>query len=241
MTATSVVPPPMSTTMLAAGSATGRSAPIAAAIGSSMRRVARAGGERRLLDGPPLDLGDPARHAENDARVDEAAADRPADEVPEHLLGHLEVGDDAVAERPGRTDRRRGAPDHAARLRADREHLPRDLLDGDNRRLEENDPLAADEDDRVRGPQIDGDLAAVAKRQVGARAGKARWCAHPLQRPSKAGRALRTFQSVLVDDRVRHREFEAGERLLGKGDDPDLGVPATGALYPSGSANRAGR
>ena len=36
MTATSVVPPPMSTTMLPVGSCTGRPAPIAAAIGSSM-------------------------------------------------------------------------------------------------------------------------------------------------------------------------------------------------------------
>ena len=36
MTATSVVPPPMSTTMLPVGSWTGSPAPIAAAIGSSM-------------------------------------------------------------------------------------------------------------------------------------------------------------------------------------------------------------
>ena len=36
MTATSVVPPPMSTTIDAAVSLTGRSAPIAAAMGSSM-------------------------------------------------------------------------------------------------------------------------------------------------------------------------------------------------------------
>ena len=36
MTATSVVPPPMSTTMLPVGSCTGSPAPIAAAIGSSM-------------------------------------------------------------------------------------------------------------------------------------------------------------------------------------------------------------
>ena len=36
ITATSVVPPPMSTTMLPVGSLTGRPAPIAAAIGSSM-------------------------------------------------------------------------------------------------------------------------------------------------------------------------------------------------------------
>jgi hypothetical protein len=37
MTATSVVPPPMSTTMLPVGSVTGSPAPIAAAMGSSIR------------------------------------------------------------------------------------------------------------------------------------------------------------------------------------------------------------
>ncbi len=42
MTATSVVPPPMSTTMLPLGSVIGRPAPIAAAIGSSMRKTSRA-------------------------------------------------------------------------------------------------------------------------------------------------------------------------------------------------------
>ena len=42
ITATSVVPPPMSTTMLPVGSLTGRPAPIAAAIGSSMMYTRRA-------------------------------------------------------------------------------------------------------------------------------------------------------------------------------------------------------
>ena len=46
MTATSVVPPPMSTTMLPVGSATGRPAPIAAAMGSSMRYAWRAPADR---------------------------------------------------------------------------------------------------------------------------------------------------------------------------------------------------
>ena len=41
-TATSVVPPPMSTIRLPDGSLTGRPAPIAAAIGSSIRRAQRA-------------------------------------------------------------------------------------------------------------------------------------------------------------------------------------------------------
>ena len=42
ITATSVVPPPMSTTMLPVGSCTGRPAPMAAAMGSSMMYARRA-------------------------------------------------------------------------------------------------------------------------------------------------------------------------------------------------------
>jgi hypothetical protein len=42
ISATSVVPPPMSTTMLPVGSVTGRPAPIAAAIGSGTRKTRRA-------------------------------------------------------------------------------------------------------------------------------------------------------------------------------------------------------
>ena len=45
MTATSVVPPPMSTTMEPVGSSIGRSAPMAAAMGSSMRYAWRAPAE----------------------------------------------------------------------------------------------------------------------------------------------------------------------------------------------------
>src|SRR5665647_2548503 len=45
MTATSLVPPPMSTIMLPVGSATGRPAPMAAAIGSSMSVAQRAPAE----------------------------------------------------------------------------------------------------------------------------------------------------------------------------------------------------
>jgi len=52
-----VVPPPMSTIMLAIGSATGRSAPIAAASGSSTGYTSRARRRGRLLDCAPLDAG----------------------------------------------------------------------------------------------------------------------------------------------------------------------------------------
>ena len=45
MTATSVVPPPMSTTIEPVGSSIGRLAPMAAAMGSSMRNACRAPAE----------------------------------------------------------------------------------------------------------------------------------------------------------------------------------------------------
>ena len=47
ITATSLVPPPMSTTIEPVGSPTGRPAPIAAAIGSSMRYAWRAPADRQ--------------------------------------------------------------------------------------------------------------------------------------------------------------------------------------------------
>ena len=68
MTAVSEVPPPTSTTMLPIGSWIDRPAPIAAAIGCSMRYAADAAGPvRRLLHGPSLDLGDGRRHADEHA------------------------------------------------------------------------------------------------------------------------------------------------------------------------------
>jgi len=118
--------------MLATASATGRLAPIR----------------------------DPARHAEDDARKGKAAARSLRDEVTQHLLGDLEVRDHAVTERARGSDRRGRAADHAPRLRADRVYLARLLGERDHRRLEEHDSAPADEDERVRRPKIDREVAA---------------------------------------------------------------------------------
>ena len=83
------------------------------------------------------------------------------DEVAEHLLGDVEVGDDAVLQRADRGDRSRRAPEHALRLDADRVHLARALVDRDDRRLGENDAAAAHVDERVRGAEVDGHVAAA--------------------------------------------------------------------------------
>jgi hypothetical protein len=124
---------------------------------------AGAGDARGLVDRAPLDVGDPARDTEHDARESEAGAARPRDEVAQHRLGHLEVGDHPVAQRPGGANRRRRAADHPPGLGADGVHLAGLLGDRHHGRLEEHDPAAADEDQRVRGAEIDRHVAAAAQ------------------------------------------------------------------------------
>ena len=83
--------------------------------------------------------------------------------MAEHLLGDLEVGDHAVPERADRPDRGRGPADHPPRLGADGVHLARLLREGDNRRLEQDNPLAADEHQGVRRAEVDRQIAAAAE------------------------------------------------------------------------------
>src|ERR687884_524472 len=96
ITPTSVVPPPMSTTMEPVASATGRSA--------------------------PLDLGRAAGHADNDARAgrEELVVVDLLDELFEHLLGDGEVGDHPVLHRPDGDDVAGGLAKHLLRFLADR-------------------------------------------------------------------------------------------------------------------------
>src|SRR6185312_12439633 len=81
MTPTSVVPPPMSTTIDPVGSGVGHSVADRAALD---RRRARGNADHHF---------GPAREATR-------AAVRLADEMLDHLLGDLEVGDHAGAKRP---------------------------------------------------------------------------------------------------------------------------------------------
>src|SRR4051812_10980906 len=88
------------------------------------------------------------------------------DEVAKHLLGHVEVGDDAVLQRSNRADRAGCAPEHALRLEADGMHVAGCLVDRDDRRLGQHDPAPAHVDERVRGPEVDGHVAAAEASQV---------------------------------------------------------------------------
>jgi hypothetical protein len=122
------------------------------------RGVRGAGSERCLLDRAPLDGSDPARHAHHHVGSRMSSAEDTTDEVAQHLFGRLEIGDHAVSKRPCRCDVRRCAPDHLARLSADRVNLAAALVDRDDRRLKQDDPLATPEDHRIRGAQIDSKL-----------------------------------------------------------------------------------
>ena len=106
ITATSLVPPPTSTIMDPCASLTGSPAPIAAASGSSMVYACRAPADSVASltarsstpvtpEGTQTTTRGPIEGAEDPAlRLDLA------DKVGEHLLRYLEVGDDAVLERP---------------------------------------------------------------------------------------------------------------------------------------------
>ena len=126
-----------------------------------------AGGQAGLLDGALLDPGHAGGNADDDARMGEAVLVDLLDEVAEHLLGHVEVGDHAVLERPDRLDRARGAAEHPLRLHADRVDLAGARVDRDDARLGEHDAAAADVDERVGGAEVDGHVAAAEAGQVG--------------------------------------------------------------------------
>ena len=84
---------------------------------------------------------------------------RLVDEVAQHRLGDLEVGDDAVLQRPDGDDGARRAAEHALGLDADGQHALGVLLDRDDGRLDEHDAAPADGDERVGGPEVDGHVA----------------------------------------------------------------------------------
>ena len=124
-------------------------------------RPAGSGVQRRVADGPLLDLGHARRDAEQHPRPRDHPDPvvHPVDEVLDHLLGDVEVADDAVAERPDRDDARRRPADHPLRLRPDRQDALRLGVDRDDRRLAHDDPAVADVDQGVGGPEVDPDVA----------------------------------------------------------------------------------
>ena len=168
ITATSDVPPPMSTTMLPVGSPTGRPAPIAAAIGSSIRYAWRAPADRQASSTARFSTPvTPDGHADDDARVRPAVLVHLLDEVAQHLLGHVEVGDHAVLQRP---DGARSCPGVRPSIRL--ASMPtawtspvRESI-ATTRRLGQHDAAAAHVDERVGGAEVDRHVTAAEAGEV---------------------------------------------------------------------------
>ncbi len=122
---------------------------------------AGAGVERRVEHGPLLDLG----HARRDADDHPRSGQQPdpvvdlVDEVLDHLLGHVEVADDAVAQGPHGGDVRGRPADHPLRLGPDCQDALRARVDRDDRRLADHDPAVAHVDERIGRTEVDPDVA----------------------------------------------------------------------------------
>jgi hypothetical protein len=116
---------------------------------------ARAGGQRGLLDGALLHLGDAGGRAHDQAGVGHAAVDHLADEVAQHLLGDLEVGDHPVAQRPRGRDRRGRAADHPLGVGPHGMDLAGGDVRGDHRGFGHDDAPPAHVDERVGSPEVD--------------------------------------------------------------------------------------
>jgi hypothetical protein len=122
---------------------------------------ARSGLVAGLLHRALLHGSDAAGHADDHARLGEVATPvHLLDEVAQHLLGRLEVGDHAVLERPDGGDVVGGAADHALGLVADREHLAGGGVHRHHGRFVEHDALAPDIDQRVGGAEVNGHVSA---------------------------------------------------------------------------------
>ena len=86
------------------------------------------------------------------------AAVRLLNEVIQHALSDLEIGDHAVLHGPDGDDVARRAAHHLLRFFADGFHLAVVLIDGDNGWLVDDDAFTLGVDQRVRRAQIDGKI-----------------------------------------------------------------------------------
>ena len=120
--------------------------------------VIGAGAISRVHDGATFDGGDAIGHGHDDGEIrEEGFTGDLADEVAEHVLADLEVGDDAVLHRTQGLDVARGASEHHAGLVADGDGLARAGADGDDGRLTKDDPAVLEEHEGVRGTEVDAD------------------------------------------------------------------------------------
>src|SRR5579875_952186 len=93
-----------------------------------------------------------ARHADDDPGMDQAlAAMSLMNEIVEHTLSHLEIGNDAVAERTNGNDIRRRAAEHVLGFGAAADDLSRASVHGNDGGFVEHNALPGDINQGIRG------------------------------------------------------------------------------------------
>jgi len=124
------------------------------------------GGLGRIAHGTAFDFGDAGRDRHDHLRLhaEHVLVDDRLQEVAQHLLGHIEVGDHAVLEWPHRQDALGCPSEHPLRLETDPLDASGRLLDRNNGGFVEHDPFTLHVDEGVRGAEIDGDLVGREKR-----------------------------------------------------------------------------
>ena len=121
--------------------------------------VAGAGVHRRFLHRAFLNLGDAGGDGDHDPGWSaEGIARHLADEVAQHRLRDVEVGDHAILHRADGGDIAGRAAQHPLRIFADGTDLAGRGIEGDHGRLTQHDALVFDVNESVGGAQIDADV-----------------------------------------------------------------------------------
>src|SRR4029077_5223419 len=115
-------------------------------------------GRHGLFDGALLDLGALRRDADQDARLREPSRRHAAEYGGEVALGHLELGDRALAQRSHGNDVAGIAADQIPGSLTDRDDGASVRVQRHDRRLIEDDPLALAVDDRIRRSEVDREV-----------------------------------------------------------------------------------
>ena len=116
----------------------------------------------RILDGALLHLGDSARDGDHHARPEVFGFDSAGrdlfDEILEHRLRDVKIGDHARFHRTDGDDVGRRAAQHPLGLHAHRKDMLGSFLNGDNRWLTQDNSLVLHVHERVRRSEIDTDI-----------------------------------------------------------------------------------
>src|SRR6185503_11475053 len=124
------------------------------------------GTQRRVAHRTLLHFGDTRGYTDDDPgfHLEDVVLDDEREEIPQHLLGHVEVGDDAILHRTNGDHAFRRASEHSFRLEPDALDLLGLAVDGDDGRLVQDDPLTLHIDESIRRAEVDTDRIRGEKR-----------------------------------------------------------------------------